>query len=199
MTGQQKKLLATIVAGMLVTFGLPSAIISWSIAHRVENATASSNLDSDTISPSFTPTEPVSNCSTSPGSDISVTAEQCDLALRTVEAFVTWAQEESPAVRIERLSSVLPPEIAATPSFWETGYGSVRGAYATVEKMSAPKPSYQSESAIELIVLVTYTLHLPKGNGNFEIISGESNWTVEVPISVHAGSRALNVREPNAA
>ena len=115
-------------------------------------------------------------------------------AVRAVKAAAQWSQSETEQDRFKRLSSEFSDDVAKQESAWEKLYGSVDNARVTVDSTGDASVTSHDGKTMKLGVMVTYTVHIPHGNGSEVVSSGTRLWVAELPLS--GDGKVTGLEEP---
>ena len=114
--------------------------------------------------------------------------------MRAVKAAAQWSQSETEQERFKRLSSEFSDDVAKQESAWEKLYGSVANARVTVDSTGDASVTSHDGKTMKLGVMVTYTVHIPHGNGSEVVSSGTRLWVAELPLS--GDGKVTGLEEP---
>ena len=198
MDRRQKRLVATIIAVSLSLVGAFAGVIVWSASHRGDSeakarSAATSPVPSSEAIPSHSATSLPSQVD-GYASEFRPTSAQKERAVRAVKAAAQWSQSETQQERFKRLSSEFSDGVAKQESAWEKLYGSVDKARVTVDSTGDASVTSHDGKTMKLGVMVTYTVHIPHGNGSEVVSSGTRLWVAELPLS--GDGKVTGLEEP---
>lgn len=198
MDRRQKRLVAMIIAVPLALVGAFIGVIMWSASHRSgSEAKASSAATSLVPSSEATPAHSATSLPSQVdgyASSFRPTSAQKERAVRAVKAAAQWSQSETEQERFKRLSSELSNDVAKRKSAWEKLYGNVDRARVTVDSTGDASVTSHDGRTMKLGVMVTYTVHIPHGDGSEVVSSGTRLWVAELPIS--GDGKVTGLEEP---
>lgn len=191
MTREQRRLVALIAAIVVTVVGGLGGFLAWSAHHQAPGTPTTAAQAPSTppaASPLATTPSPVTATARQApqidgySPDFEATQDQKETAISAATAMAQWSQTESPQSRTQRLEEFYTTEAASQPPPWQQLYGSIKGAYVTVESAGQASTSSNDGSTIGVGVMVTYTVHIPHDDGT-EVTTRQSGlWVISMPI-----------------